>query len=51
MMLRMTHPSSIWSGTINVLQLWTLMIVGSLHISNHAKELKFGTKVKDHISC
>ena len=36
------HPPSTWSGTINVLHIWTLRMWGSWQNSNHAKELKFG---------
>ena len=44
------HPPSIQSGTINVLQVWTSRMGGSWHASDHAKELKFGTQIKNHIS-
>ena len=44
------HPPSIQSGTTNVLQVWTWRTGGSWHTSNHARELKFGTQVKNHIS-
>ena len=43
-------PSGTWSGTLNVLQVWTSRTGGSWHTSNQAKELKFGTQVKNHIS-
>ena len=44
------HPPSIQSGTLNILQVWTLRTGGSWHTSNQARELKFGTQVKNHIS-
>ena len=44
------HPPSIQSGTINNLQVWTSRTGGSWHTSNHARELKFGTQVKNYIS-
>ena len=44
------HPPSIQSGTINILQVWTLRMGGSWHTSYHARELKFGTQVKNHVS-
>ena len=43
------HPSRPQSGTINILQVWTLRMRGSWHTSDHARELKFDTQVKIHI--
>ena len=43
------HPTSILSGTFNVLQVW-LWGRGLLHTSIHARELKLCTQVKNHIA-
>ena len=47
---RCTHPPRTFLGTINFLQVWTLRMEGSWHTSNHARELKFGTKWLSHIT-
>ena len=44
------HPPNIQSGTINIFQAWTSRMGVSWHTSNHAREQKFGTQVKNHIS-
>ena len=44
------HPPSIQSGTLNVLHVWTSRTGGSWHTYIHARELKFGTQVMNHIS-
>ena len=44
------HPPSLKSGTINILQVWSLRMGGSWYTSNHVRELKLGTQVKNHIS-
>ena len=44
------HPPSLQSGAINIFKVLTSRIVGSWHTSIHARELKFGTQVKNHIS-
>ena len=38
-----------WSGTINILQVWTSRRGGSWYTSNHIRELKFSTQVNNHI--
>ncbi len=47
---RWPHPKSLKTGTYNVLQVWILRNGGSWQCSNHARELKFSTQVKNHIS-
>ena len=42
-------PPSLQSGTINILQVWTSRF-GKVLDKHHARELKFGTLVKNHIS-
>ena len=42
-------PPNPQSGTFIVLQVWTSRMGGSWHTSNHARELKFGTHVKNDI--
>ena len=42
------HPQRPQSGTINDLRVWASMTGGSWHTSNHARELNFGTQVKNH---
>ena len=41
---------SLLSGTINVIQVWTSRTGGSWHTFYHARKLKSGTQVKNHIS-
>ena len=41
--------TSISSGTVIIIQVWTWRTSGSWHISNHARELKFGEQTKNHI--
>ena len=43
------YPPSTWSGTINVLQVWTSRTGCSWHTSNHSRKLKICTQVKNHI--
>ena len=40
---------SISSGTVIIIQVWTWRTSGSWHISNHARELKFGEQTENHI--
>ena len=47
--LQWPPPPSIQSGTINVLHLRTSRIGCTWHTSIHARELKFGTQVENHI--
>ena len=44
------HPPSIQSGTINDLKMRTSRTGGSWHTSIHAREQKFCTQVKNHLS-
>ena len=43
------HPPSLQSETINVLQVWTSRMGGYCCTSNHTREQKFGTQVKNYI--